>query len=406
LRNINEKAVPAEITKMVICPTATGTNFVRNYEPVNTPTKRSESMKRCALGRSAIVLFSGVLTVGCTLSTYAQEKSSAAGYHLLKKISLPPAPGGEEYYDYIAIDAEARRVYVSHGTEVVVLNADDDSVVGRVSGLTRCHGIAVVPEMGKGFVSDGDSHSGPEVQKAVVFDLKTLKVTGEIKTNQVDTDAIIYEPVTKHILTFNGDSHTATVIDAAKETVITNIDLGGAVEYPAVDGKGTVYDNIQEKNEIGVIDAGSNTVKAHWPTGPEGHPVAMAIDPKNRRLFSSGRGPQITAMFDADTGKLIQSFPISSGVDANSFEPKTGMLFVSTKEGMIHIFHEDSPDKLSEAGTIKTEFGAKTIQVDPKTHKLYLSTSDFSPAPAPTEKQPHPQPKPKPGNFRVLVYGR
>jgi DNA-binding beta-propeller fold protein YncE len=406
LRNINEKAVPEEIRKMVVCPTATGANFARNYDPVNTPIKRSESMKRWAFGRSAIVLFSGVLTVGCTLSTHAQEKSSAAGYHLLKKISLPPAPGGDEYYDYIAIDADARRVYVSHGTEVVVLNADDDSVVGRVSGLTRCHGIAVVPEMGKGFVSDGDSHSGPEVQKAVVFDLKTLKVTGEIKTNQVDTDAIIYEPVTKHIFTFNGDSETATVIDAEKETVITNIKLGGAVEFPAVDGKGTVYDNIQEKNEIGVIDARTNTVKAHWPTAPEGHPVAMAIDQKNRRLFSSGRGPQITAMFDADNGKLIQSFPISSGVDANAFEPKTGMLFVSTKEGMIHIFHEDSPDKLSEVGTIKTEFGAKTIQVDPKTHKLYLSTSDFSPAAAPTEKQPHPQPKPKPGNFHVLVYGR
>ena len=363
-------------------------------------------MKRWALGRFAIVLFFGVFIVGCMLSTQAQEKSSAAGYHLLKKISLPPAPGGDEYYDYITIDPDARRVYVSHGTEVVVLNADDDSVVGRVSGLTRCHGIAVVPEIGKGFVTDGDSHTGPEVQKVVVFDLKTLKVTGEIKTNQVDTDAIIYEPVTKHIFSFNGDSRTTTVIDAAKETVITNIDLGGAIQFPAVDGKGMVYDNNQEKNEIVVIDARTNTVKARWPTTPEGQPVAMAIDQKNRRLFSAGRDPQIAAMFDADNGKLIQSFPISSGVDANAFEPKTGMLFVSTKEGMIHIFHEDSPDKLSEVETVKTEFGAKTIQVDPKTHKLFLSTSDFNPPAAPTEKQPHPQPKPKPGNFHVLVYGR
>jgi YVTN family beta-propeller protein len=363
-------------------------------------------MKRSALGRFAIVLFFGVFIVGCTLSTYAQEKSSGGGYHLLKKISLLPAPGGDEYYDYITIDADARRVYVSHGTEVVVLNADDDSVVGRVSGLTRCHGIAVVPELGKGFVTDGDSHTGPDVQKVVVFDLKTLKVTGEIKTNQVDTDAIIYEPVTKHIFSFNGDSHDTTVIDAAKETVITNIELGGAVQFPAVDGKAMVYDNNQEKNEILVIDARTNTVKARWPTAPEGQPVAMAMDQKNRRLFSSGRDPQIAAMFDADNGKLIQSFPISAGVDANAFEPKTGMLFVSTKEGMIHIFHEDSPDKLSEVETVKTEYGAKTIQVDPKTHKLFLSTSDFNPPAAPTEKQPHPQPKPKPGNFRVLVYGR
>jgi DNA-binding beta-propeller fold protein YncE len=331
-------------------------------------------------------------------------QSSATSYHLIKKISLPPAPGGDEYYDYITIDAEARRVYVSHGTEVVVLNADDDSVVGRISGLTRCHGIALVPELGKGFVTDGDSHSAAEVQKVVVFNLKTLKVTGEIKTNQVDTDAIIYEPVTKHIFSFNGDSHNTTVIDAAKETVITNIELGGAVQFPAIDGKGMVYDNNQEKNEVLAIDARTNTVTARWPTAPEGQPVAMAIDQRSRRLFSAGRDPQVVEMMDADNGKVIQSFPISAGVDANAFEPETGLLFVSTKAGMIHIYHEDSPDKLSEVGSVKTEYGAKTLQIDPKTHKLFLSTSDFNSPAAPTEKQPHPQPKPKPGNFRVLVY--
>src|ERR1700736_3639275 len=168
--------------KMVVCHEATAGIFVRAYHPVSRPIKRSESMKRWALGGFAIILFFGLFIVSSPLSTYAQQKSSAPGYYLIKKISLPPAPGGDEYYDYITIDADARRVYVSHGTEVVVLNADDDSVVGRVSGLTRSHGIAVVPEMGKGFVTDGDSHTGPEVQKVVVFDLKTLKVTGQIKT--------------------------------------------------------------------------------------------------------------------------------------------------------------------------------------------------------------------------------
>jgi DNA-binding beta-propeller fold protein YncE len=391
---------------MVICLTATAANFVRAYDPVTRPIKRSASMKGWSLSRFAIVLFFGLFIVGTPSSTYAQQKSSAPGYHLIKKISLPPAPGGDEYYDYITIDADARRVYVSHGTEVVVLNADDDSVVGRINGLIRCHGIALVPELGKGFVTDGDSHGAAEVQKVVVFDLKTLKVTGEIKTNQVDTDAIIYEPVTRHIFSFNGDSHNTTVIDAAKENVITNIELGGAVQFPAIDGKGMVYDNNQEKNEVLAIDARTNTVKARWPTAPEGQPVAMAIDQKNRRLFSAGRDPQIVAMIDADNGKVIQSFPISAGVDANAFEPETGLLFVSTKAGMIHIYHEDSPDKLSEVETVKTEYGAKTIQIDPKTHKLFLSTSDFNPPAAPTEKQPHPQPKPKPGNFHVLVYGR
>src|SRR6202165_2771530 len=291
-------------------------------------------MKLSDFGRLAAGLFLTLCSACILVSASAQQKPSGSGYYLIKTVSLPPAPGGDEYYDYITIDADARRVYVSHGTEVVVLTADDDSVVGRVSGLTRSHGIAVVPELGKGFVTDGDSHTAADVQKVVVFDLKTLKVTGEIKTNKVDTDAIIYEPVTKHIFSFNGDSHNTTVIDAAKETVITNIELGGAVQFPAVDGKGMVYDNNQEKNEVLAIDARANTVKARWPTAPEGQPVAMAIDQKNRRLFSAGRDPQIVAMIDADNGKVIQSSPISAGVDANAFEPDTGLLFVSTKAGM------------------------------------------------------------------------
>ena len=306
----------------------------------------------------------------------------------------------------LLIDPETRRVYVSHGTEVVVLNADNYSVVGKVEGLTRSHGIALVKELGKGFITDGDSRPGATVQQVVIFDLKTLKVTAKVATDQPDTDAIIYEPVTKHIFTFNGDSHNATVIDPVKQVVITNIDLVGEVEFPAVDGNGMVYDNNPGKDEVVAIDARTNTIKARWPTAPEGHPVSMAMDQKNRRLFSAGRGPQFVIMMDADTGKVLQSYPISAGVDANAFEPATGMLFVSTREGMLHIYHEDSPDRLSEVETVKTEYGAKTLQVDPKTHNVFLSTSDFNPPPAPTEKQPHPQATPKPGNFRVLVYGR
>ena len=171
---------------------------------------------------------------------------------------------------------------------------------------------------------------------------------------------------------------------------------------------GAMKDRMKElgKNEVVAIDARTNKVTARWPTAPEGHPVSMAMDRKNRRLFSAGRGPQFVVMMDADTGKVLQSYPISAGVDANDFEPATGMLFVATREGMLHIYHEDSPDKLSEVETVKTQYGAKTLQVDPKTHNVFLTTSDFNPPAAPTEKQPHPQATPKPGNFRVLVYGR
>jgi hypothetical protein len=363
-------------------------------------------MKFSRFGRFALGLFFAMLGVCFISGSNARPKPATSGYHLIKTVSLPAAAGGGEYYDYITVDAESRRVYVSHGTEVVILNADDYSVVGKIDGLTRSHGVALAKDLGKGFITDGDGKPGSPVQEVVIFDLKTLKVTGKVKTDQLDTDAIIYEPVTKHIFTFNGDSHNTTVIDAVKESVIMNIDLVGKVEFPAVDGKGMVYDNNPEKNDIVAIDARTNTVKARWPTAPEGSPTSMAIDQKNRRLFSGGRGAQFVIMMDADTGKVIQSYPISAGVDANSFDPGTGMLFVATREGMIHIYHEDSPDKLSEVEAVKTEYGAKTLQVDPKTHNVFLSTSDFNPPAAPTEKQPHPLATPKPGNFRVLVYGR
>src|SRR6266705_3552720 len=300
---------------------------------------------RLALGLSILLLAAYALTV-----------SAAGGYHLIKKVPLAAAPGGGEYFDYIFVDPEARRVYVSHGTEVVVLNADDYSLAGTISDsrFKRVHGVALVKPLNKGFISDG------EAQSAFVFDLKTMKVTGEVKTNQPDTDSIIYDPASKYIFTFNGDSHNSTVIDPVKQTVIKNIDLVGAVEFPAVDGKGMVYDNNEAKNDVVAIDSKTLEIKARWPVAPEGQAVALAIDAKNRRLFSAGRNPQFLVMMDADNGKVIQSFPITAGVDANVFEPATGLLFVSTREGMIHIFHEDSPDKLSEVEKVGADLMRET----------------------------------------------
>ena len=340
------------------------------------------------------------------MMTAPAQQKTASGYHLLKTIPLPPAPGGDEYYDYITVDPDARRVYVSHGTEVIVLNADDYSVAGKIEGLSRSHGIALAKDLGKGFISDGDARPGKTVQEVVFFDLNTLKPTGKVSTSQPDTDAIIYEPVTKHVFTFNGDSHNATVIDAQKQAVVTTIDLIGKVEFPAVDGKGMIYDNNPEKNDVVAIDARTNMVKARWPTAPEGAPTSMAMDQKTRRLFSAGRGPQFVTMLNADSGKVLASYPISAGVDANAFDLGTGVLYVCTREGMMHIFHEDSPEKLSEVETVKTEYGAKTCQVDTKTHRVFLSTSDFNPPAAPRQGQPNPLPTAKPGNFRLLVYGR
>jgi hypothetical protein len=232
-----------------------------------------------------------------------------------------------------------------------------------------------------------------------------LKVTGEIKSYP-DTDAIIFDPASKLIFTFNGDSKNSTVIDPVKGTVVKALDLGGAPEFPVADGKGMIYDNLEDKNEIAAIDTHALSVKARWPVAPGGTPVSMAMDSVHRRLFSGGRNPQMLVMMDADTGKVLQTLPISAGVDATVFEQETGLVFVSTREGKVHIFHEDSPDKLSEVETVTTEFGAKTMGMDPKTHNLFLTTVDFGPAPAPTAARPHPGPAPIPGTFHMLIYGR
>jgi DNA-binding beta-propeller fold protein YncE len=345
------------------------------------------------------LLLSLPLVAFALLGTVALASPPGPGYHLIKKVSLGAAPGGGEYFDYVTVDSAARRVYLSHGAEVKVLDADNFSVVGTISGLKRCHGVVVLPELGKGFITDGDAET------VAVFDLKTLKITGEIKSSP-DTDSITYDPASKLIFTFNGDSKNSTVIDPVKETVVKVIDMGGAVEQPVADGKGTLYDNNEEKNDVAVVDTHTLTVKARWPVAPAGTPVAMEMDREHRRLFSSGRKPQFLVMMDADNGKIVQSLPISSGVDANVFDPEAGLLFVSTRVGKLHIFHEDSPDKLTEVETVNTEFGAKTMGLDPKTHNLFLATADFGAPPAPTKKNPHPERKAIPGTFRVLIYGR
>jgi DNA-binding beta-propeller fold protein YncE len=341
-----------------------------------------------------------IVVSSALLGAVALASPPGSGYHLIKKVPLGAAPGGGEYFDYVTVDSTSRRVYLSHGTEVKVLDADNYSVVGTVTGLKKCHGVVVLPELGKGFITDGDGAN------VTVFDLKTLKITKTIKSAE-DTDSLVYDPASKLIFTFNGDSKNSTVIDPAKETVVKVIDLGGAVEQPVVDGKGTLYDNNEEKNDIAVVDTSSLTVKTRWPVAPAGTPVAIAMDREHRRIFSSGRKPQFVVMIDADSGKVIQSLPISSGVDGNVFDSETGLLFVATRAGKLHIFHEDSPGKLTEVETLNTEYGAKTMNIDEKTHNLFLTTADFGPAPpAPTKENPEGQRKAIPGTFHVLVYGR
>ncbi len=336
-----------------------------------------------------------LILVGCSLLMAA-----TTGYHLLKKYTLGAAEGStREYFDYVTVDSAARRVYLSHGTEVKVMDADSGALIGNITGLKQDHGVAVASEFGRGFISDGAQG------KVIIFDLKTLKVTGEAAADK-DADCVIYDPFSKRVFVMDGDPHNATVIDAKSGSVVGKIELGGGPEFAVADGKGTVYINLEDKSEIVAVDSNSLKIKSRWPVAPAGGPTALAMDVEHHRLFSAGRDPQKLVVIDSDSGKVLQSFAISGGVDAAAYEPETGLIFASTREGMVHVFHEDSSDKFSEVETIKTEVGAKTMGLDTKTHKLFLDTADFSPAPAPTAAHPHPRGEAIPGTFHVLVYGR
>jgi len=340
------------------------------------------------------------LAVAFLLATTYIAAAPPATYHLIKKIPFGAAPGGTEYFDYITFDPATRRVYLSHGTEIKIVEADTGKVLGTVTGLQRDHGIVALNELGRGFITDGNAG------EVVVFDLKTFKVTGHIKAGG-DPDSLLYDPSSKHIFVFNGESKDTTVIDPTTEKVVATIPLGGAPEQAVADGKGTIFDNLEDKNEVVVLDSQTHKIKARWTVAPAGQPVSIAMDREHRRLFIGGRNPRMLVVMNADTGKIIgQPFPIGDRVDTNVYDQETGQIFASTREGTVHVLHEDTPDKFSLIETVKTEFGAKTMALDPKTHNIYVDTSDFDPPLAATSQQPDPQPRAKPGTFRLLIYGR
>jgi YVTN family beta-propeller protein len=335
-----------------------------------------------------------ILLGACVVAIAAE-----GNYHLIKRISFGAAEGGREYFDYINVDAAARRAYLSHGTEFLVVNLDRGELAGKVTGLKRDHGVALVPELGRGFISDGDA------AQVVVFDLKTFQTVGQIK-GEPDADSIIYDPASKRVFVFNGDPHSATVIDPAAGRVIATLPLGGAPEQAVADGKGMIYDNLEDKNEVIAIDSRAMKITARWPVTPGGQPVSMAMDREHRRLFIGCRNPKVFLVMDADNGRIIgEPFPIGGRVDSSIFDPETGLAACSTGDGTIHIFHEDAPDKFSMVQTVKTEFGAKTMALDSKTHNLLVDTSNFE-VPAADSKQKSPQPRAQPGTFHLLIYGR
>jgi DNA-binding beta-propeller fold protein YncE len=308
--------------------------------------------------------------------------------------------GGEGGWDYLIVDSDAHRLYITRGTHVMVLDAGDLKVVGDIPNLSGIHGVALATGLGKGFISNGREGN------VVVFDLKTLKEVSRVKAG-TNPDAIIYEPTTKRVFAFNGSSHDATAIDAETGTVAGSIDLGGKPEFAVADDKGGLFVNIEDKSELVSIDPKKLTVLNRWPLAPCESPSGLAMDKKHRRLFS-GCDNKMMAVTNADTGKVITTVPIGEGVDANGFDPGTEFAFSSNGggDGSLTVVHEDSPDKYTVVQNLTTQKGARTMTLDPKTHTVYTVTAEFNPPPAATADQPRPRRTMKPDSFTVLVLGK
>jgi hypothetical protein len=319
-----------------------------------------------------------------------------SGYHKIRKISIP----GDGFWDYLTTDAATGRVFVSHGTEVAVVDGKKGEVTGTITGLKLVHGIALAPEFNHGFISDGAAN------QVVVFDMTTLAKVGEVAAG-MNPDGIIYDPASKRVFAFNGRSESATAVDAEKGTLAGTVMLEGKPEFPAPDGQGHVYVNIEDKSEVMEIDSKALSVLNKWPLAPCEEPSGLAMDTKSRRLFS-GCDNKMMSVMDADTGKVVTTVPIGAGVDATWFDPGTKDVFNSCgQDGVLTVIHEDSPDKYTVVENVTTEKGARTMALDPKTHTVYLAVAEVEMLPPDAgDAKGRPRRKVQPGTFGLLEFGR
>jgi DNA-binding beta-propeller fold protein YncE len=323
------------------------------------------------------------MTLKSTLLLFGVAASmlAADGYHIVARYAIP----GDGGWDYISLDSGARRLYVSHGDQVEVLNADTGEIIGKIPDTKGVHGIALATAERRGFTSNGKDNN------VTVFELDSLKVLSHVKTGK-KPDFILSEPATSRIFAFNGDSADATAIDAATSEVAGRVVLGGAPEAAASDEQTTVYVNLEDKNSVVAFDPQKLVVKNTWPLAPCEAPSSMAIDRKHSLLFIGCRN-KILAVVNAKDGKVITTMPIGDHVDATAFDEQTGNIFSSNGDGTLNIFHQDTPDKYSVVQTVTTEPGAKTLAIDRTTHKIFLPVAKRDGA------------KIVPGSFQVLVVG-
>jgi DNA-binding beta-propeller fold protein YncE len=327
--------------------------------------------------------------VGVLLVATASTCPAAEPYRLLKEIPV----GGDGGWDYLSMDSAAHRLYVSHATKVVVIDTETDKVVGEIADTPGVHGIAIASALHRGVTTNGRE------DKAGLVDLATLKTLSKLDTGK-NPDGMIYEPAWKEAYLFNGRGESATVIDVEGGRVVATVPLTGKPEFAASDPQaGRVYVNLEDKNAVAVIDAKKHALVETWPIAPGEEASGMAMDRASHRLFL-GCGNKRMVMMDSSSGKVVATVPIGDGVDANAFDPETKLAFASCGDGTVTIAREESPEKLAVVQTLKTERGARTMTLDPATHRIYLASAQFE-APAAGSRRG----QMVPGSFKILVFG-
>jgi YVTN family beta-propeller protein len=335
-----------------------------------------------------------VCSVGFALAFLIGSALANNAYLFLNEIPI----GGEGGWDILTIDSPANRLYLSHATKVVVVDLNKNAVAGEIADTPGVHAFVAVPEFQHGFSSNGKE------AKSSVVDLTTLKTISKIDTGQ-NPDAIVYEPHHREIYIFNHTGNSVIVIDAKSATVSTTIPLGGSPEFAVVDEKaGRIYCNIEDKSEVAVIDSTKHEVVARWPTAPGAEASGIALDAAHHRLFATCHN-KMMVMLDTETGKVVANVPIGVGVDGCAFDDASQLAFASCGDGTTTIAKEETPQKLTVVQTLKTERGARTMALDPKTHRIYLPTAQFQPAPSPSPGASPARPTIVPNTLKLLVYG-
>lgn len=320
----------------------------------------------------------------------AQTPGVPGAYHVTRDIKL----GGDGRWDYVTLDSVGHRLFIARQTRVMVVDPITGKLLGEVPGVNGAHGTALAYATGHGFATSGRDSS------VVMFDLHSLRVLARIKAAD-DADAILYDPASKRVFTFNGDANSSTAIDPESGKVVGSIDLGGKPEFGVSSGTGRLYVNIEDKGELAELDPMKLRVLRHWPLEGCEEPTGLAMDRAHGLLFSVCHS-KVMVISEARAGRSIAAVPIGSGVDGAAFDPGTGLAFASNGDGTITVVHEDSPTTFHVASTATTRRGARTMTLDPRTHRLYTVTADFGETPAPTESDPHPRPALVPGTFSLL----